>query len=147
NNDRSMKQENPNASELDFYSMINVILTPIILTDDHYRHLFRNRCFRDEIGYDFGEVYDSKSWYEKAFPDQNYRNETMRLWDQRLAHAQAEKNPHLQLLTRIYCKNNQYRWYNIHEYRLGSYKVITFINVDRVQTKNEELLKIIKFNN
>ncbi|RQP10461.1 MAG: sensor histidine kinase [Parapedobacter sp.] len=145
--DLGMNKEQLDVKSLDFYSTADLIVTPVMLTDEKYAHLFRNQAFYDQIGYGMDEVYDRKTWFEKAFPDASYRDEAKRLWDEQLQQSVSENQRHIQLLARVYCKNRQYRWYEIHEYPLGNYRVVTFIDVDDLQTKNEGLLKIIKFNN
>jgi len=141
-----MNKKQLDASTLIFYSTLDVIITPIILIDKTDKRLFTNQAFKNQIGYDLDEVYDKRIWLESAFPDTGYREETIRRWREQLLVSRPEDSLHVQLLAKVYCKNNQYRWYEIHEYTLGEDKMITFINMDDVKTKNEELLKTIQFN-
>ncbi len=123
-----------------------MIVTPVMLTDRRYRHLFRNRAFYEQIGYGFDEVHDRDSWFDVAFPDADYRNEAKRLWDGQLIDKGQGGDP-VKLQVRIRCKNGDYRWYEIHEYELAKYKVVSFVDVNEIQLRNNQLLKTIKFNN
>ncbi len=132
---------------LALYNVLDVIAIPIMLTDKEYVHFFSNKAFNDQVGYRSDEECHRKTWFENAFPDPGYRDDTIRRWNEQLQQSSSENERHIQLLAKIHCKTNRYRWYEIHEYPLDDYRMIIFIDVDDIQTKNEKLLKIIKFNN
>ncbi|SEN99712.1 Signal transduction histidine kinase [bacterium A37T11] len=135
-----------NISYLNFFDTLDVIIPPVIITDANYLHLFRNRAFYEQIGYGSVEMYNSNAWLELVYPDPDYRKEILRQWNEQVVEAAQTGSSQIHLLSRVHCQNENYKWYDIHEHRLGDLKIITFLDVNRLQLQNEELLRVIKFN-
>ncbi len=50
----------------------------LIDTQGEYRYL--NRKFKEMFGYDLSDIPDGKAWFEKAYPDETYRDKVSDAW-------------------------------------------------------------------
>ncbi len=129
----------------DFLKVLDVIITPVILADIDNVHFYHNRSFEESIGYSMQEVTDIHTWASKAYPDEIYRRDIMKLWDQKLQLAEKDKLSYINLVAKVCCKDNTYKWFDIHEHLLGKIRVITFLDVDELQLKVHDLLDMVHF--
>ncbi|SEM17728.1 Histidine kinase-, DNA gyrase B-, and HSP90-like ATPase [bacterium A37T11] len=127
------------------FRTLDVIVTPVILADIHNRHFYHNLSYQEEIGYSLEEVPDLDMWAIKAYPDEAYREEVIRLWNEKLKIAQRDGLSYINQVAKVRCKNQTYRWYDIYEHTLGEVRVITFLDVDQLQVKSTDLLDLLHF--
>lgn len=52
----------------------------ISLIDTQGRYRYINRKFREMFGYELSDIPDGKAWFEKAYPDETYRNKVKEVW-------------------------------------------------------------------
>lgn len=129
----------------DLLKVLDVIITPVILADLDNVHFYHNRSYEERIGYSIEEVSDIYIWASKAYPDETYRRDTMKSWDQKQQLAKKDKLSYINLVARVCCKDNTYKWFDIHEHFLGKIRVITFLDVDELQLKVHDLLDMVHF--
>src|ERR1700748_2061874 len=128
----------------EFYESIDLIITPIILANEKTECLFVNKAFLQQIGYNVTDIPNQEAWFKKVHPDESYREEIKENWQKRLEAAKKHGHTHLHMLTRIYCADGSFKWYDIHENVFGDNKVVTFLDVNNLQQVNEELADLLK---
>lgn len=128
----------------EFYEAIDLIITPVIVTDNSTVCLYVNKAFSDQIGYKPEEIPDQKSWFEMVYKDGGYRNAVKESWFQRKETAKANGAPYVHMVTKVYCADGSSKWFDIHESIYGEIKVVTFLDVNELQESNEELTNVLK---
>ncbi len=123
----------------------DTILTPVMVTDPAYNHLFHNASFTQQTGYTINEVYDIDSWYNTVFPDPKYRSEIRRLWFEKLIQYRNGKIDCVHIVVNVLCRDQTYHWFDIHEHIFGELRVVTFLKVDALQERTNMLLDVIHF--
>jgi signal transduction histidine kinase len=128
----------------EFYDTIDLIITPVILSTNDTKSQFVNRAFLSQIGYTVADIPDQNAWFEKAYPNENYRNEVKQSWELCLVSAKTKGETHVHRVARICCADGTFKWFDVHENIFGDYKVVTFLEVDELQKSNEELVALLE---
>jgi signal transduction histidine kinase len=119
---------------------------PFLLGRVHERvrkNIFVNEKFMDEIGYDIAEIPTIDDWFEKAYPDPQYRLQVMTEWERRV--GEKKKGAAVTMPAIIKTKNYGYQWYEVTSNYLEDVNVVAFINIQAVKTQ-EKLLNEEKLN-
>jgi signal transduction histidine kinase len=104
--------------------------------------IFLNRPFLEEIGYTLDEIPTVEDWFKVAYPDIEYRMSIQSSWNKMLREAQEEGEKHVVARARIFTKKSGYRWFEVKSsLQATGYQFVSFINIDDVITKDEELEK------
>ncbi len=128
----------------EFYETIDLIITPVILANNKTECQYVNKAFLSQIGYTPKDIPDQPTWFKKVHPDEIYRHEVKENWQKRLESAKIKEETHVHMVTKVFCANGSYKWFDIHESIFGNTKVITFLDVDELQESNEELTDVSK---
>ncbi|MGZ5052384.1 MAG: PAS domain-containing protein [Methylobacter sp.] len=99
--ERKRVEDELNASEAKFRSVINASPVPMALTDEHSNITFLNPAFVQTFGYSIEDIPTLEDWYQKAYPDQDYRRRIESVCPE--AQAQSDLTA---LEVTICCKNN-----------------------------------------
>lgn len=51
-----------------------------VLYDDKGNHVYMNTKFKEIFGYDLRDIPDEKAWFQKAYPDPEYRSQVIAAW-------------------------------------------------------------------
>ncbi len=100
-----------------------------------------NRFFSQSTGYTINDFSDSNSWFEKLYPDLEYR------YDRKKSSNKFLSNLHLpvQEILKIYCKNGKSKWFETFYQGTKSMDVesnlfyIIFVPIDNFQRKINDL--------
>lgn len=105
-------------------------------------HVFLNRPFLEEIGYTLDEIPTIDDWFRIAYPDIDYRLSIQSSWNKLVRDANDEGEKHVVTHARIHTKKNGYQWFEVKSsLRATGYQFVSFINIDDVLTKDDELEK------
>ncbi|CAG0948928.1 Diguanylate cyclase DgcM [Methylophilaceae bacterium] len=117
-----LKKEMNNMEHLPFTSL-DAIPLPIIIAESvidtscaqepKRLHRFINRAFYEQIGYSMEEIPDTRTWFELAYPDPDYRAKVMHGWNRTVEQSQSQGLCTAEMTTLIHCKNGQKRWFNV----------------------------------
>jgi signal transduction histidine kinase len=107
------------------------------------KNIFVNEKFLDEIGYEVSEMPTIDDWFEKAYPDPQYRLEVMNEWERRV--AEKKEGAAVTMSAIIKTKNYGYQWYEVTSNFLADVNVVAFVNIQAVKTQ-EKLLNEEKLN-
>ena len=128
----------------EFYETVDLIITPIILADNNTVSQYVNQAFLLKIGYTPEQIPTQETWFEKAYVDEDYRNEVKRTWRELLDAAKENGDSHVHMVAKVHCANGSFKWFDIHENVFGDTKVVTFLDVDDLQENNEQLTDLLK---
>lgn len=67
-------------SEQRFREVLDYLPGPISIIDSVGRYTYLNQAFTDLFGYTLAEIPSGRVWFEKAFPDAEYRNAVITAW-------------------------------------------------------------------
>lgn len=95
-------------SEARFRYIIDICPAPMALSDSE-NVLFVNRAFIDCFGYNSNDIPKISDWWEKAYPDEEYRESVRQSWLENLKQAtqQNVSVPPLEAVVR--CKNGEFK--------------------------------------
>src|SRR5258705_2167038 len=99
----------------EFFKTIDLVITPMILANEKSSHLYFNKAFISQIGYTIGQVPDKSTWFEKAFPDENYRFQVIKNWDRCVELAKSRGETNVRMIAKVCCANGSYKWFDILE--------------------------------
>ena len=129
-----------------FFQYLDFLPTSVLIAREdkcnkRTKILFVNKAFIKTIGYKVTDIPDHLSFVSRAYPDINYRHEVMMSWLNRTSQLNNRKTSVVQLCSRVLCKDQQYRWFDIRtelKSTIGKGIVIVlFNNIDKA--KNEAL--------
>lgn len=105
-----------------------------------------NEKFLEEIGYTLDEIPTIGKWYEKAYPDEEYRSNVIRLWDQEEIESQQKGKVFVKMKSLVTRKDGSRHWYEIKASVIDKIHVVAFIDLDKEIILQEELKSINRNN-
>ena len=112
--------------------------------------IYLNKSFIETIGYTTEDLPMDWVWFEKAYPEADYRCYIEKSWFEELEKAKKTDTPLLALPAKIRCKDEQGRWFNVttnlNNTLLNKYKMIVFVEIDlpeEVQKKLDRTAKVL----
>lgn len=110
-------------------------------TDKGNRHIYFNNVFVTEIGYTCEEVPDIETWFEKAYPDSDYRGEVRANWQRLEDEALSEEINFVMSKAKVTCKSGEERWYQIKASMVDRVHLIAFIDLNKELSLQESLIQ------
>ncbi len=93
------------ASEARFRTIIDISPVPMALNDDQQNITFLNHAFLETFGYDLEDIPKLEIWWEKAYPDLDYRKWIAETWQTTLEQAKREQKAFVPFEINVCCKN------------------------------------------
>lgn len=134
-----------NNEEL-FYKHLDFLPTPVLIcrlnpNPLQGQTLYVNKAFTDTIGYSVGDIADVNTFLATLYPDKQNRKEVICDWIRKTSRYNRRKTSLVQLNSKILCKDQSYRWFEIRTELKNTIDkdtiIILFNNIDK--TKNEAL--------
>ncbi|MDI1231820.1 MAG: PAS domain S-box protein [Methylobacter sp.] len=94
------------ASEAKFRSIIEVSPVPMALNDNALNITFLNPAFVQTFGYTLADIPTLAAWWQKAYPDPDYRQWMETAWQTSMETARREQTEFVPLELAICCKDN-----------------------------------------
>ena len=111
--------------------------------ETHDEIVFLNQAFLNKIGYTIEDIPTDKAWFDKAYPDKQYREFVITEWFRLLNEAKDNNSELLGFPAKIRCKDGEDRWFQVitHiDYNISDeYHMIVFVEI---QTPNQEFLHL-----
>lgn len=136
-------------SRYDLQKVADSLPYPFIIAeviDNVHLNTFLNEKFLEEIGYTIEEIPTIEKWYENAYPDEEYRSNVIRLWDQAEIESQQKGKVFVKMKSHVTRKDGSKRWYEIKATVIDKIHVVAFIDLDKEITLQEELKSINRNN-
>lgn len=129
-------------SEAQFRTLFEVSPIPMALFSDNGQMLMLNTAFSRTYGYALADIPTTGDWWNKAYPDPEYRERVMRHWssiEQQAAAANTSIAPDEYNVT---CKNGEVRTVLITGIAIGGNSVATLSDITERKKVENELHKL-----
>lgn len=102
---RKHDEEQLKKSEARFRSIIDISPVPLALNDNLHNITFLNNAFTNTFGYDLNDIPTLSQWWEKAYPDKNYRQWVLDTWANTIQQCERENKTFSPMEFTICCKD------------------------------------------
>lgn len=102
-------------------------------------NLFVNNRFLNEIGYECEEISTMGAWWDKAYPDPDYKKSVASAWSQLARKAEEEGAAEIVMAARITTKNRGPMWYQVKSSITPEAHLVAFVNIDESMRREEKL--------
>ena len=147
-----MKDQDRNElriSRFELHKVADFLPYPFIIAEVingiHF-NTFLNEKFSEEIGYTLEEIPTIETWYDYAYPDEIYKENVIRAWNQEEIKSKQEGKVFVKMKSQVTCKNGIKKWYEIKASVVDKLHVVAFVDIDKEITLQQEL-KSINSNN
>ncbi len=142
-----MREKLPSLQGLDLDSaaverILDFLPYPFLIarTVNGIKHnVFMNERFLEEIGYDRTDMPTINEWFEKAYPDLNYRESIRNKWQELLEEARKEGRSKATLQVIIQTKHRGPLWYEVTSSYPSDVEVVAFVNIHPVKASEARL--------
>ncbi len=99
--------------------ILDVIPLPIIISKSSVlgqgerEHLHFNKAFVKELGYTMAQIPNIEAWFERAYPQIDYRQEIIAQWQKTVDEARAQGEDVAQMPALIMCADGVQRWFSV----------------------------------
>lgn len=104
--ERKLMEDELKTSEAKFRSIIDVSPVPLALNDEQSNITFVNPAFVQTFGYTVDDISTLTDWWQKAYPDPDYRNEVSVAWHAALEKAKQKQAEFAPMELSIRCKDS-----------------------------------------
>ncbi|MGC4039696.1 MAG: PAS domain-containing sensor histidine kinase [Flavobacterium sp.] len=132
-------------SRFELHKVADFLPYPFIIAeviDGIHYNTFLNEKFSEEIGYTLDEIPTIGTWYEKAYPDDAYRDEVITAWDEEEINSKQEGKVFVRKKSLVTCKDGSKKWYQIKASVIDKIHVVSFVDLDKEVTLQEKLQSI-----
>lgn len=113
---------------------------PLCQLDAEHRFVYINRRFVETFGYRMADIPDAATWFEKAYPDTDYRAWVLEHWQQAVHAAQAREGIVEPDEYRVRCANGDELTVAISAVALGQELLGSFVDLT-TQKQQQQLLE------
>jgi len=129
-------------SEEKFRMLLESIPLPVAYSNEDAEIVFRNERFLQVIGYTQDEVPTVNEWWEKAYPDESYRNWAIQNWNNSITQAIENGTDIESQEYRITCKDGIVRTIIISGIIINGNLLNTFFDISDRKKAEEEVKKL-----
>lgn len=132
-------------SRFDLHKVADFLPYPFIIAeviDGIHYNTFLNEKFSEEIGYTLEEIPTIETWYEHAYPDEVYRADVIKGWDEEEINSKQESKVFVRMKSRVTCKNGTKKWYQVKASVVDKLHIVSFVDLDKEIALQEELKNI-----
>lgn len=130
------------TSEARFRQVIEMAPLPIGLINEKEENVYFNTRFIQTFGYTLEDLPTLNEWWEKAYPDADYRLRTQVQWNaavEKAAQTHTDVEPQEYQVT---CKNGSKLFIMISGTSLGNDFLATFLDITKLREANDKLRKL-----
>lgn len=127
-------------SEAQLRELIEKLPVPLVISRGlHEDVLSLNRKFIELFGYNENDIPNARSWFDQAYPDEQYRNEVEKDWTNRLKTAMETQTESVPLTVYIVCKDGTERFVSVRVLSLGDIHIIAFLDLTESNALKRDL--------
>lgn len=127
------------ASEQRFRDFVEHLPIPLCHVNAQQEAVYINQQFTALLGYTLSDTPNLATWLARAYPDPAYREATLRIWQQRVAHAHLTGGPIVPGEYHVTCKDGSVRILEIGGITLGQDLLITIMDMTERRQAEETL--------
>lgn len=118
-------------SETRFRQLLTLAPVPMMQVDGEGRILFLNQAFSTTFGYGQAELPDMEAWWERAYPETEYRQWVRQKWQSDVRLAQDKQQEMRERSYRVSCRDGGVRYVEVGGIAVGQEYLVLLI--DRTQ--------------
>lgn len=104
-------------------------------TQNHY-----NKYFLKMFGWEATEIDTLEQWFQKAYPDDEYRADIIAIWTDIVEEAQASNEEYSRPMeAKVACKDGSYKWCEVRYYGKGDYIYGIFTDISERKGVEKQL--------
>ncbi len=136
-------------SETRFQRLLENAPVPMCHVDEEGELVYRNRRFVETFGYTKEDVPNLEVWWEKAYPDPEYRAWVLENWSKAVEDATREGHDIAPITYNVTCKDGRTREIEISGVMLGDSFLATFFDMtvrnrlERQLKTSEQMLRLV----
>lgn len=127
-------------NEVRLRTLMENLPIPLCQLDDQHRFVFVNRRFVETFGYRPADVPDVATWFEKAYPDDDYREQVIARWQRAVDNSRAHEGIVEPDEYRVCCANGTERTVAISAVAFGEESLGGFVDLT-AQKAQQNLLQ------
>jgi PAS domain S-box-containing protein len=128
-------------SEEKFHTLVRRAPLPLCYVDSKGKLEYTNDRFTELLGYTTEDVPDLDAWWERAYPDPEYRKWVLSAWDKAIQDARNQGADIQPIEYQVTSKNGQVRMFQIGSIMLLDGFLATFMDVTERHEAQKELVK------
>lgn len=105
-----------------------------------WRHTFVNTEFTAELGYTLRDIPTIEEWFQRAYPDEKYREEVRQEWDARVK-VMEERGEKRVVMRVVVQTTTGPQWYEVTSTIFLDLTIVAFINIHEVKSHELKLAK------
>jgi signal transduction histidine kinase len=128
-----------------YMSLANILPYPFIIAEVsnvNLKNIFFNIHAIDEFGYVSEDVKSLDEWFEKAFPNEIYRNEIRKNWFLEEKNARENGDQFIKIKARITSKSQVEKWYEVKAFRVEDLYVLAYVDINNEIILQEKLKEV-----
>ena len=127
-----------NLSEQRFQYFVENLQLPLCHVNEREELVFVNKRFVELFGYTLDEMPTLAEWWQRAYPDPDYRQWVLETWSAAVAESQAAGSPIRSVEYRVTCKDGSIRYIEIGGITMGADFLATFNDVTTQHMARDE---------
>ena len=126
-------------SETRFKSIIDISPIPMALSNAIGQITYLNPAFIHTFGYELIDVPTIDTWWQRAYPDANYRQTIMTLWFEQINTSPPPYYSFTCLESHIYCKNDTLKIVSASASTVGEERLVVLYDITTLKQNEAEL--------
>jgi two-component system, sensor histidine kinase and response regulator len=121
---------------------IDLLPVPVMIADiqaDRLNNLFINKKFSEILGYTADDIHSLDEWFEKAYPDEKYRQYIKTAWNDAIARYGQKNQVSPTSRIKIRCADGTDKWFQFHTNINGAVFYNIFIDVHESEENSDPL--------
>lgn len=116
-------------SESRFRSLFHSVTIPLCFVDNDKKIQLLNQKFTKAFGYTIEDIPSEEIWYQKAYPDPDYREWATKTWLEAFLQAEKDKTDIKSLDYKVVCKDGSVKMVNIGGFPLKDGFLVTLMDI------------------
>jgi PAS domain S-box-containing protein len=119
-------------------------ISVIVSEGTEERALLVNDKFRETFGYEMDDVATVAQWWERAYPDPEYRERIRGEWERRMQQVATGKQEFAPIDATVACKDGSTRRVSVRAYSAGRFHLVAFVDLTEQYAAREELARSVQ---
>ncbi len=142
--DRKIIEKKLRESEEHLRKLLENSPVGIGISDEEGNYTFLNRKFSEIFGYTIDDIPDLKTWWEKAYPDENYRKIVKETWSTAVERSRETGNSIEPQEWEVTCKNGNMKHIQFTMTQIGDLTIIVINNLTEKKQAEKLLVQTEK---
>ncbi|MHA1721382.1 MAG: PAS domain-containing hybrid sensor histidine kinase/response regulator [Promethearchaeota archaeon] len=125
-------------SQQRFRKIVEYFPIPSVVTTKKGDAVYINPAFKNSLGYTIEDIPDAKTWYEKAYPDLNYRKSIIDEYESQNFDKKSPRERH------ITCKNGEIKDFILQDINIGDEDLTVFQDITALRKAEMNFQELVE---